>query len=97
MKRGRIKVVIPESRTDVVRHGRNFIRAGDLVRVAPSQPGKHDGFPAILKYAETDNGGLFYCLQALESAKGKLIPTGFRFMRPERVRRTASTKDPRNQ
>lgn len=97
MRRGRITFVMPASRTDVVQHGRNFIRANDLVKVGPSQPGRHDGFPALFKYAETDNGGLFYCLQALESAKGKLIPTGFRFMRPERVRRTASTKDPRNQ
>lgn len=97
MKRGRIKVTVPASRTDVVQHGRNFIRANDLVKVGPSQPGRHDGFPALFKYAETDKGGLHYCLLALESSKGKFVPTGWRFMRPERVRRTASTKDPRNQ
>lgn len=97
MKRRRINYTVPASRTDVVQHGRNFIRANDLVRVGPSQPGKHDGFRALFKYAETDKGGLHYCLLAVEPKEGRLIGTGYRFMRPGRVRRTASTKDPRNQ
>lgn len=95
MKRTRIKMTVPESRTDVIQHGRNFIRANDLVRVGPSQPGKRDGFRALFKYAETDKGGLHYCLLAVENVNSRLVGTGFRFMRPERVRRTATTHDPR--
>ena len=29
---------------DAYRVGRNFIRVGDVVKVRPSRPGKHDGF-----------------------------------------------------
>lgn len=79
-----------------VRHGRNYIRAGDRVKVRPSQDGKHDGFPAVFKYADEDAGGAYYCVLRLERIKGaREVGCGFRFLRPERIKRTATTRDPR--
>lgn len=74
-----------------IRHGRNFIRTGDLIRVKPSRDGKHDGFLAKFLFAEEDGGGTFYALQELDTG-GK--PVAFRFTKPERVRRLAMTKQP---
>lgn len=74
-----------------VRHGRNYVRKGDLVRVGPSRSGKHDGFLAKFLYGGTDREGPFYALQALDSG-GR--PVAFRFIRPERVKRLAMTKQP---
>jgi hypothetical protein len=73
-----------------VRHGRNFIRRDDLVRVRPSRAGKHDGFLARFLYADEDRGGLFYALVELDHGK----PVARRFMKPERVQRKATTRDP---
>lgn len=71
-----------------VRHGRNFIRTGDLVRVKPARSGRHDGFVGKFKYADEDKGGLYYALQELSSG-GRHV--AFRFIKPERVRRLATT------
>lgn len=80
-----------EPRLAEVRHGRNFIRSGDLVRVRPSRDGKHDGFVARFLYGYTDRGGEVYALQELDSG-GKAV--AFRFKKPEVVRRLAMTKQP---
>jgi hypothetical protein len=65
-----------------VRHGRNFIRHGDLVRIRPSSPGQRDGFTALFKYADSDKGGLYYAVVQLPDRR-------WRFVRPDRVRRKA--------
>lgn len=79
-----------------IRHGeRNFLRAGDRVRVRPSAPGKHDGFPAVFKYADEDKGGLYYCVMRIEHVSGRDVGAGYRFLKPGRVKRKASTRDPR--
>ena len=74
-----------------IRHGRNYVRVGDLVKVRPSRDGKHDGFVARFLYADTDRGGTFYALQELDHG-GR--PVVFRFLKPERVKRLAMTKQP---
>lgn len=78
-----------------VRHGRNFIRHNDVVRVLPSKPGKHDGFKALFRYADEDKGGQYYCLLRIESVQKKPVACGFRFIPPARVKRKATTRDPR--
>lgn len=88
MARGTITVGPPETSTAEVRHGRNFIRRGDMVRVSPSRPGKHDGFVARFVYADEDRGGTYFMLQEVTTVKGgRVIPCGFRTLKPERVRR----------
>lgn len=79
-----------EQRLTEIRHGRNFIRAGDLVRARPSRDGKHDGFVARFLYAGHDKSP-YYAVQELD-AGGK--PVAFRFLKPERVKRLAMTKQP---
>jgi hypothetical protein len=74
-----------------VRHGRNFIRHGDLVKARPSRAGKHDGFIARFLYADTDKGGLYYALQELDNG-GKSV--AFRFLKAVRIKRLATTKQP---
>lgn len=92
MKRSGVKArVSDEPRLSEVRHGRNFIRSGDLVKVRPSRDGKHDGFVARFLYGFSDKGGETYALQELDSG-GK--PVAFRFKRPEVVRRLAMTNQP---
>ena len=95
-------VIAPEqspNRVEEIQHGRNFIRKGDLVRVAPpvdAEPGTH-GFKARFEYADEDQGGVFYCVIGQEkNEKGILVGTGFRFVKPERVERKATTHDPLN-
>ena len=70
-----------------VRHGRNFIRSGDLIRVKPSRTGKHDGF--VARFLNAEDG--IYALQQLDTG-GR--PMAFRFVRAERVRRLATTRSP---
>lgn len=78
-------------RFNEIRHGRNFIRTGDLIRVRPSREGRHDGFVAKFLYAEEDRGGMFYAAQEMDSG-GKAC--GFRFLKPDRIKRLATTKQP---
>jgi hypothetical protein len=94
MSRARtITVGPPDTARFEVQHGRNFIRRGDLVRARPSVAGKHDGFMARFCYADEDRGGLFYCVQEVEGARiGKLRSCGYRFLKPERVRRLQRSK-----
>lgn len=94
---GKIKVVVDPTRVDELRLGRNYVRYNDLVRVAPpegSAPGTH-GFQARFQYAAEDKGGLYACVIELErNEKGVLVPCGFRFVKPERLERKATTHDP---
>lgn len=73
-------------RISEVRHGRNFIRAGDLVRVKPSRSGKHDGFTAKFLYSnETGN----FALQELDYSGSHVA---FRFIEACRIKRLATTR-----
>lgn len=72
-------------RLQEIRHGRNWIRHGDLVRVRPSRAGKHDGFVAKFQYAEVAPSK-FYALSEIDSL-GRVQCQ--RFVRPERVKRLA--------
>lgn len=78
-------------RLSEVRHGRNFIRSGDLVRVRPSRAEKHDGFLAKFLYADTDKGGMFYALLEYVQIDGRPEPCQYRFVKPDRVKRLATT------
>lgn len=69
-------------RLSEVRHGRNWIRQGDLIRVRPSRSGRHDGFVAKFRYAEETS----YAVIELDH-HGAFQK--FRFVRPEMVRRIA--------
>lgn len=95
---GKIKAVVDPTRSEEYRAGRNYIRRGDLVRVAPpegSPPGTH-GFTARFQYVAEDKGGLYACVLELEKdEKKRLVPCGFRFVVPARLERKASTSDPR--
>lgn len=94
---GKIKAVVDPSRVDELRLGRNYVRHNDLVRIAPpegSAAGTH-GFQARFQYAFEDRGGLCACVLELErNEKGVLEPCGFRFVKPERLERKATTHDP---
>lgn len=94
---GKIKAVVDPSRVDELRLGRNYVRHNDMVRVAPpegSAPGTH-GFQARFQYAFEDKGGLVACVIELErNEKGVLVPCGYRHIKPERLERKATTKDP---
>lgn len=94
---GKIKAVVDPTRSEEYRAGRNYIRSGDLVRVAPpegSVPGSH-GFNARFQYVFEDKGGSCACVQELErNEKGVLEPCAFRFVKPERLERKATTHDP---
>ena len=86
------------TRVEEIRTGRNFVRAGDLIRVAPpagSPAGTH-GYPARFVYADEDKGGVYACVRELEkNEKGILVACGFRFVAPlSRIERKASTSDP---
>lgn len=74
-----------------VRHNRNWIRSGDLVRVRPSRGGKHDGFAAKFLYFGEDRSQYYALLQLDE--KGR--PVAHRFVRPERVKRLAQSRHPK--
>lgn len=85
------------ARVEEIRLGRNFVRKGDLVRVAPpagSPAGTH-GYLARFQYADEDKGGLFACvLEQQKDEKGHLVSCGFRFIQPDRMERKATTHDP---
>lgn len=88
MSRGTISVGAPASSEAEFRLGRNFVRKGDMVRVSPSRAGKHDGFVARFVYADNDRGGTYLMLQEVTTVKGgRVIPCGFRTLKPERVHR----------
>jgi len=40
-----------------LRVGRNFVRVGDVVKVTPSKPRKHDGFLTTLRSFEVNGDG----------------------------------------
>lgn len=96
---GKIKVPVDPTRTEEIRHGRNFIRKGDRVRIAPpegSPEGTH-GQRARFQYAFVDKGGLTYALieQHRGDKPGTFVNGGWRFVLPERIERKATTQDPR--
>lgn len=74
-----------------VRHNRNFLRSGDILRVKPSRSGKHDGFAARFLYADEDKSP-YYALLQLDTDG---TPVAHRFVRPERVKRLAQSRHPK--
>ena len=68
--------------------GRNLIRSGDVVFVAPSRPGRRDGFEATFKFAKVVNGHVEYC----EVYGGPIGRASMRSIRPERIRRRSQAK-----
>lgn len=71
------------TRTNEVRHGRNFIREGDPVTFTEHftrSNGDRVWRKGKFLFADEDKGGPFYCI--LEEGGG-----GFRCIRPERVKR----------
>jgi hypothetical protein len=94
---GKIKAVVDPTRVDELRLGRNYVRHNDIVRVTPPEgsPAGTHGFPARFQYAFEDKGGLTACVLELErNEKGVLVPCGYRFVKPERLQRKATTLDP---
>lgn len=69
------------------RLGRNFIRVGDVVKVTPSSPGKHDGFEARVLAIYDQDGEIVF--QLLGGTRGRLHT---RFIRAERIRRVAQVR-----
>lgn len=74
------------ARTDVTewRPGRNFVRLGDVVKVAPSKPGKHDGFTGRVTRMVADDGTV------TEVTLG--TDRGVRTVRADRVHRVAQQR-----
>ena len=91
---------VDSTRREEYRIGRNWLRRGDLVRVAPregSAPGTH-GFPARFLYTAADKGGVFACvIEQVKDEKGRMVSCGFRFIEPSRMQRRDTTKDPLKQ
>lgn len=68
-----------------VRLGRNFIRKGDVVRLAPSKPGKRDGGEATVeKIMETTEGYEFHTI--LTGGRG------FKVVRQDRIHRVQQVR-----
>jgi hypothetical protein len=66
---------------------RNYIRVGDVVKVAPSAPKKRDGFEARVMAIFDRDGDVTF--QLLGGPHGRLMT---RFIRAERVTRVAMTR-----
>lgn len=72
---------------------RNFIRVGDVVKVAPTAPNKRDGFEARVLAIHIDwvedDGTERVVFQVVGGARGRLHT---RFIRAERVKRVAQVR-----
>jgi hypothetical protein len=68
---------------------RNYIRVGDIVKVAPSQPKKRDGFEARVMAIDVDADGTGATFQLLGGARGRLHT---RFIRDGRISRVAQIR-----
>jgi hypothetical protein len=64
--------------------GRNFIRPGDVVRVKPSRPAKHDGFDALVRRIVDTQGGVE--VEVFGGAHGRAAVRTFTLDRLERRR-----------
>lgn len=71
------------------RTGRNYIRVGDIVKVAPSAPKKRDGFEARVIGIEADEDGNPVVLQLVGGCRGRVQT---RFIRPDRIARVAQVR-----
>lgn len=81
------------TRQEEVRHGRNFIRHGDLVKVR-GLDGKR-GFKARFQHAEMTGKNLDHQVYVVHEVEGReLAYVCVRTIEPERIVRTASTHDP---
>lgn len=75
-------------RATEVRVGRNFIRAGDTVRVRPSAPGRRDGYLARFQHAELDDAGNVRWVEVVGGPRGRHATRSLRLDRIERVAQT---------
>lgn len=75
--------------TSEIRMGRNFVRVGDIVKVA-ARPGKRDGFEAKVEAIVLDDET--GAVRWLEVRGGRAGRYQFHAVRPERISRVAQTK-----
>ncbi len=78
---------VPEYQPD----GSNYIRVGDIVKVKPSRPKKRDGFEGRVREIRTDDEGTVTELVIVGGPVGRATAT--RFMRPDRIKRVAQTRN----
>lgn len=70
------------------RCGRNFIRLGDTVHVAPSRPRKRDGFDSRVRALRADpDTGAILGVEVVDPHKAGAV----RVVRPERISRRRQT------
>lgn len=83
--------VLGERRVPEFRHGRNFVRVGDVVHVRPSRPGKRDGFDShVISIRARDIGGVPNVVTGVDVTDPH--NGGIRTVLPERIERRAQTK-----
>lgn len=70
------------------RDGRNFVRVGDLVKVAPSRPGRRNGFVSRVRRIHFDEATLQPTGVDVVDGTGAI-----RTVRPERITRKRQPKD----
>ena len=76
--------------TTEIRQGRNFIRVGDIVKVAPSAPKKRDGFEArVSAIVLDDETGEVRWFEVRGGSRGRYQ---FHAIRPDRISRVAQTR-----
>jgi hypothetical protein len=73
-----------------IRLGRNFVRAGDVVRVTASREGKRDGFRAIFRHAVLDDDGQVKHVEVY-GAPGQRAKA-FRTFTLDRIQRVAQSR-----
>lgn len=83
--------VLGERRVDAFRHGRNFVRVGDVVHVKPSRPGRRDGFDAhVISIRARDIGGVPNVVTGVDVVDP--YSGGVRTVTVDRVERKAQTR-----
>lgn len=79
-----------------VRFGRNFIRVGDLVRVAPSSPGRRDGFKGKVTRIRAVDGEVTFDVVGARKGRAPGVHTFWsdRIIRVAQTRAGVSTSEP---
>lgn len=72
---------------DSYRVGRNWIRVGDRVRIAPLVKGKHGGFDSVIHRIHADEDGLPTGVDVTDPHTGAV-----RTIRPDRITRKRQPK-----
>jgi hypothetical protein len=90
-KTNAVTKIIDPLYVDEVRHGRNFIRKGDTVKVRPSREGRKDGFTAVFRGAKLDDDGNVRWVDVIGGPRGRV--QHLRSFPLDRIRRLAQTRD----